>query len=1178
MVAREMAVKALRRAWVFRALVIGLLLMVSAQTAIAADPQPDADGWYRVAVPESWRRPFSGPLAAQGGYGWFRCAVVVPPEWKSEQVHVLVEPVDDARGVYVNGANVGVLGTFPPRFRSGLGEPGRFRVPAKLLRFGERNVIAVRAYRSDGRNNFSVAPPVLYTSAAGIRMQGEWLYRPGDDRSWAKLPVSAAGAVYDKVDAVKDLESYLRRRKGDHDPFPPAAALAEFRVPDDLVLEQPVAEPAVRQPLFMNFDERGRLWVLQYLQYPTPAGLRMVSRDQHLRTVYDKVPLAPPHHVRGRDKITIHEDTDGDGRYDRHRTFVDGLNIATSFARGRGGLWVLNPPYLLFYPDLNNDDVPDADPEVHLRGFGMEDTHSVVNSLRWGPDGWLYAAQGSTVTGQITVVGSGKPATHSMGQLIWRYHPEWRVYEVFAEGGGNTFGVEIDARGRTFSGTNGGDSRGYHYVQGGYARKGFGKHGSLSNPYAFGYFAAMKHNKVPRFTHNFVIYEGAVLPERYRGRLFGIEPLQGQVVLSDVSRDGSTFQTRDLSRPVLTDDQWFRPVDIKLGPDGGIYIADLYEQRIDHSSHFAGRVTRDSGRVYRLTRPDAPRLQPFDYGRLSSQALVDVLEHPNRWHRQQALRLIGDRRDRSLIPLLEEKIASADAPLALEYLWAVNLSGGLDERLAGRLLKHSDSGVRAWTVRLMCDDRRVGQEFANQLAAMARDEGYVDVRSQLACSARRLPAAHAMPILKGLLTHDEDLADPHLPLLLWWILEAHAETNRDAVLTFFADPQVWGLPLVEQTLIERIIKRYALAGARRDLLTCARLLNSAPDRKHAARMMKSFEQAFQGRSLVDLPDELVAAINTAGGASLALQVRQGDAAAIARALRDVADPKVGLQSRLQLIQTFGEIRRPECGRVLVDLLQTEKNSNLVQALLAALVSYDDPRIADVVLKRVPGLKPDDRRAAEMLLSSRRAWGRQLVAAVEQGRLAPQQVAPAAVRRVLLHDDPGLKAAVKKIWGHVQGATTEEMQERIRTLATIVADGSGNPYKGRSLFRASCGNCHVLFGQGGQIGPDLTAYKRDDMQRMLLNIVNPSAEIREGFENYVVLTSDGRILNGFRVDQDERIVVLRGADGRNQVVERSQIEEMQAVQRSMMPDGLLKKLTAQEVRDLFAFLRGTQPLP
>ena len=338
----------------------------------------------------------------------------------------------------------------------------------------------------------------------------------------------------------------------------------------------------------------------------------MVSHDGVWRAVYDKVPPPPPHHFRGKDKITIHEDTDGDGVYDRHKTFVDGLNIATAVAHGRGGVWVLNPPYLLFYPDRDRDDVPDGDPSRPPEGFGLEDTHSVVNSLRWGPDGWLYAAQGSTVTGHVTRPGldDGKEPMHSMGQLIWRYHPETRRYEVFAEGGGNAFGVEIDAKGRIFSGHNGGDTRGFHYVQGGYYQKGFNKHGPLSNPYAFGYFPAMKHDRVPRFTHTFVFYEADAFPARYRGLLFGVAPLLNHVVMSEVRPDGSSFRTQDVGLAVSSSDPWFRPVDIKLGPDGSLYIADWYDRQVNHYRNHEGQIDPASGRIYRLKARDAASAIP----------------------------------------------------------------------------------------------------------------------------------------------------------------------------------------------------------------------------------------------------------------------------------------------------------------------------------------------------------------------------------------------------------------------------------------------------------------------------------------------------------------------------------------------------------------------------------------
>src|SRR6185436_18475818 len=144
--------------------------------------------------------------------------------------------------------------------------------------------------------------------------------------------------------------------RADAEPLSPAEAAKTFKVADGLIWEQVLAEPIVAQPLHLSFDTRGRMWVVQYLQYPNPAGLKMISRDNFWRAVYDKVPAPPPNHVRGADKITIHEDTDGDGVFDKHKTFVDGLNIATSCVKGRGGVWVLNPPYLLFYPDANDDD------------------------------------------------------------------------------------------------------------------------------------------------------------------------------------------------------------------------------------------------------------------------------------------------------------------------------------------------------------------------------------------------------------------------------------------------------------------------------------------------------------------------------------------------------------------------------------------------------------------------------------------------------------------------------------------------------------------------------------------------------------------------------------------------------------------------------------------------------
>src|SRR5688572_12959724 len=200
----------------------------------------------------------------------------------------------------------------------------------------------------------------------------------------------------------------------------PREAVKTFRVPDDLEVRLAASEPQVRQPVNVMFDERGRMWVVQYLQYPAPAGLKPVSVDQYLRTKYDRVPEPPPKGPRGADRITILEDKDGDGFYESAKDFIDGLNLASGMEIGFGGVWVAQAPYLLFYPDKDRDDVPDSDPEVVLSGFGMEDAHAVVNSLTRGPDGWLYGGQGSTCTANVN--GQG------FHQAAWRYHPRTKQF------------------------------------------------------------------------------------------------------------------------------------------------------------------------------------------------------------------------------------------------------------------------------------------------------------------------------------------------------------------------------------------------------------------------------------------------------------------------------------------------------------------------------------------------------------------------------------------------------------------------------------------------------------------------------------------------------------------------------------------------------------------------------
>jgi putative heme-binding domain-containing protein len=966
-----------------------------------------------------------------------------------------------------------------------------------------------------------------------------------------------------------------------------------FDVNDDLQFQQVLSEPDIAQPVFLNFDERGRMWVVEYRQYPEVAGLKVVSRDKFYRSVFDKIPVAPPHHDRGADRISIHEDTDGDGSFDQHKIFVDGLNICTAVERGRGGVWVLNPPYLLFYPDADQDDVPDADPQVLLSGFGLEDTHSVVNSLRWGPDGWLYAAQGSTVSGHVVRPGTDDQPLHSMGQLIWRYHPETHHYEIFAEGGGNAFGVELDDKGRIFSGHNGGNTRGFHYMQGAYLQKGFSKHGPLSNPFAFGYFPPMQHPDVERFTHNFVINQSTALPEKYRGKLFGVEPLQGRIVQAEIVATGSTFQTVDIDRPVTSRDEWFRPVDIKIGPGGAIYVCDWYDSQVSHLRNTDGTIDKSNGRIYRLAGTGFHPGKSLDLRTLTIAQLIEQLKSVNRWERQIALRVIGDRSAEvsdAMIADWKSQIQTLDmtdppqAQFALELLWAVHLCRGIDDTDIESLLKVGDPFVRLWTVRLACDDRRISNTTAARIAELAAKETNIEVRSQIACSAKRLPSDQALGIVKNLLVHDADLDDPRQPLLLWWAIEAHCATDPATIVRFWQElDQLQKRPLVSSFLAQRLMQRFAAAGTRRDMLICAQLFNQAIDQTSAEYLLAGFKAGVKGRSIADLPEETMTALAATGIRSLALELRRKQGDAIKQTLQAILNDKTPIEERVELVQIFGQIQEPDCVDTLLQVIEITDQAALRSAAISSLANYQADEIGHAIIKLLPKLDAEQQQIAVTMLTSRQSWTSSLLQAVAEQNIKQELLDRSALQRALTHQSTDISAMIEKLYGSIAGRSDAQMIGDINQYLGELQQGEADRYAGKKIFNEQCAKCHRLFesdlndGQFGFIGPDLTSYQRTDLRNMLINVVNPSAQIREGFEQFLVETADGRSITGFRFDEDSSVVVLRGTDGNNVIVAKDDIELIQALPTSLMPEGILQKLTEQQRRDLFAYLQSTQPL-
>jgi putative heme-binding domain-containing protein len=1119
---------------------------------------------------------------------WFRAWLKVPdnmagdsgPDLWRDSMTVTLRNLPGPVSLTINGRTIVETRDVPEA------EPRRFKVPRGSFEKGSYNAIVLRLEGSVATRGL-MAPLHFNGYFDEVRLDRPWQWTaqspsPADFLASTNTPTIGAYTERDFHPATSVMQASREPVRGLF--VSPEDALRQLQPEADLIVEDLLHEPEVAQPTQFSFDERGRLWVAQYRQYPYPAGVKMISRDKYYRSKYDRTPPAPPHHDRGADIISVHEDRDGDGRYETHRNVLTGLNMANAVVTGHGGLWVMHTPYLLFYPDANQDDVPDGDPEVRLQGFGLEDTHSVANGLAWGPDGWLYGAQGSTTTSRVTRPGidpPDAPGIYVEGCMVWRYHPEQRVYEIFADGSGNTFGITFDDEGRLFTGHNGGDTRGWHHIQSGlYLKQGKdpGKFGPGPNPYAFGELPMMRStHPVPRFSHMTILANGTALPERWRGRFLGIDPLHHFVVASERRRDGSTFETTDIGFPLRTDDLTFRPVYLANAPDGSVFVADFREEFIAHGQNYQSQIDPFTGRIYRLRGKETPRESRIDLSLSTTPELVATLAHRNPWHRQTAVRLLGERRDPAALALLTEALSGGATHPALEATWALHQLGHLDETLATHLLDHAAAPVRAWAIRLLGDANLLPSSFFARVLALAATEPDAEVRCQILSTARRLPPAQALPLAQAIALRSIDNADPFIPLMAWFVIESHCAQARTEVLRLFEGPAFWSAPLARQYLVPRLMRRFAASGTRQELSACATLLARAPTDDDRAALMTGFEEAFKGRLIPTLPDDLLKALAQSGRLTLLLRVRQGEAEAIATTLEQVRDAKTEHALRLAAIRVFGEVKHAAAAQALLEVVRSPGDPILRTAACASLSLYEDPSLGPAITQAWPALPTETQGAALNLLGSRPAWSRALVDAVAEGRIPRAAVGSDLTHRLRLHEDPTLSALLDRHLPEMPPAGSAALRPKIEAVRQIITTQPGDPYRGEPLFMDRCGGCHTLFFKGGKIGPDLTSYQRDDLGTMLLSILDPNAEVREGFVNHVVTTRDGRTLGGFLADQDANVIVLRGFDGADISLRRSDITSLTPAGRSLMPEALLDEMNDTEIRDLFAYLRQSQPI-
>ena len=457
------------------------------------------------------------------------------------------------------------------------------------------------------------------------------------------------------------------------------------------------------------------------------------------------------------------------------------------------------------------------------------------------------------------------------------------------------------------------------------------------------------------------------------------------------------------------------------------------------------------------------------------------------------------------------------------------------------------------------------------------------VRNQLACTCKRLPGPDALPILRELLHRDEDMADPQIPLLLWWAIESKAVSNREQVLAMLLDGDPWKVPLVRRFIIDRLGRRYAAEKSGTGYAVCARLLGGGARSRRNRQPARGNGKGVHRRTARAAPPELAGPLadlwkrDKRGLPLIRFALRVGSREAHARALELVAGRTASEGDRLAFIEAIGEAAQPESVPVLLGLIGGAESKRVQAAALAALEGFAQERIAVTLLEKYPRLDPDLRTRLRDLLCSRKAWAVALLKAVDDGRMPAKELAADQVQRIALHNDPALWDLLGRHWGTVRAATPKELHDRIVEVGNLLyVKADRHPANGRRLFTQHCAICHKLFGEGTALGPDLTGADRRNRDFLLTSVIDPSAAIRGEYVAQVVATTDGRTLIGLIADSTPQGVTLVDAKNQRTFVRRDRIESMTPSPVSLMPEKLLDNLNHDEIRDLFSYLQSDGP--